>query len=54
MSTVEGAVEPADRLRQLADLFTRVPGYGLWYDSESELIGAVATVDLGWPVGQNQ
>ena len=43
MSTVEGAIDPAARLVQLADLFTRVPGYGLWYHSEAELVAAIST-----------
>ena len=43
MSTVEGAIDPTARLVQLADLFTRVPGYGLWYHSEAELVAAIST-----------
>lgn len=43
MSTVEGAIDPAARLVQLADLFTRIPGYGLWYHSEADLVAAIST-----------
>lgn len=42
MSAVEGSRDPSDRLHQLADLFTNVPGYGLWYHSEADLIGVIS------------
>jgi len=42
LSFVRGTDDPPARVLELADLFQRIGGFGLWYHSEAQLADAVA------------
>jgi thiol-disulfide isomerase/thioredoxin len=43
LSTTLNTDDAPERVRQLGRLFTKVDGYGIWYDSEIEAISALTT-----------